>query len=42
MHEHISADRLIGHHRAREDYKDSPSNTLQFAYGDHRYTKITY
>lgn len=42
MHEHISADRLIGHHRAREDYSESPQDTLQFAYGDHRFTKMTY
>lgn len=42
MHEHISADRLIGHHRAKEDYVESPHNSLQFAYGDHRYTKMTY
>ena len=42
MQEHIASDRLIGHHRAREDYSESPQNTLQFAYGDHRYAKITY
>ena len=42
MHEHLSSDRLIGHHRARMDYKDSPVNTLQFAYGDQRYMKMTY
>jgi hypothetical protein len=42
MNQHISSDRLIAHHRSREDYEESPSNTLQFAYGDHRYTKMTY
>ena len=42
MHEHLSSDRLIGHHRARMDYSDSPVNTIQFAYGDQRYMKITY
>ena len=24
------------------DYKDSPVNTIQFAYGDQRYMKMTY
>ena len=42
MNEHISSDRLIGHHRSREDYVESPVNALQFGYGDHRYTKMTY
>ena len=42
MHEHISSDRLISHHRTREDYSESPVNTLQLAYGDQRYTKMTY
>ena len=42
MHEHLSSDRLIGHHRARMDYSDSPVNTIQFAYGDQRYMKMTY
>lgn len=42
MNEHISADRLIGHHRNKEDYTESPVHSLQFAYGDHRYTKMTY
>ena len=42
MNEHISADRLIGYHRSREDYVESSVNTLQFGYGDHRYTKMTY
>ena len=42
MNEHISADRLIGHHRAREDYLESPVNALQFGYGDKRYSKMTY
>lgn len=42
MNEHISADRLIAHHRTREDYTESPVTSLQFAYGDHRYTKMTY
>ncbi len=42
MNEHISSDRLIGFHRAKEDYIESPLNSLQFAYGDHRYTKMTY
>jgi hypothetical protein len=42
MHEHISSDQLIGHHRTREDYVESPQNTLQFGYGDHRYLKMSY
>lgn len=42
MHEHLSSDRLIGHHRGREDYVESPVNSLQFGYGDHRYSKMTY
>jgi oligoribonuclease NrnB/cAMP/cGMP phosphodiesterase (DHH superfamily) len=42
MHEHIASDQLIGHHRTREDYAESPQNTLQFGYGDHRYTKMAY
>lgn len=42
MNEHISGDRLIGHHRSKEDYVESPVNALQFAYGDQRYVKMTY
>lgn len=42
MNEHISADRLIGYHRSKEDYVESPAHTIQFAYGDQRYTKMTY
>jgi hypothetical protein len=42
MHEHISSDRLISHHRTREDYEESPQNSLTFGYGDHRYVKFTY
>ena len=42
MNEHISSDRLIGYHRAQSDYVESSVNTLQFGYGDHRHTKMTY
>lgn len=42
MHEKLRTDQLISHHRVRQDYQESPENTLQFAYGDHRYTKFTY
>ena len=42
MNEHLSSDRLISHHRARQDYVESPPNTIQFGYGDHRYVKFTY
>ena len=42
MNEHLTSDRLIGLHRSREDYIESPVNSIQFAYGDHRYTKMTY
>lgn len=42
MNEHISADRLIGHHRSKEDYVESPVNALHFGEGDRRYVKMTY
>jgi len=42
MDPNLTSDQLIGYHRSREDYADSEDNTLQFAYGDHRYTKMTY
>lgn len=42
MNEHISADRLIGYHRSKEDYVESPAHAIQFAYGDQRYLKMTY
>ena len=42
MHEQLSSDQLISHHRARPDYTESPHNTIQFAYSDHRYAKMTY
>lgn len=38
----LSADELISHHRNRPDYADSPDNSLQLAYGDHKYVKQTY
>lgn len=42
MNEQLTSDRLISHHRSREDYVESPVNSLQFGYGDHRYVKMTY
>lgn len=42
MNEHLTSDQLISHHRVRQDYEESPVNTLQFGYGDHRYVKFTY
>ena len=42
MEELLSNDRQIAAHRIRQDYKPSPLNTLQFAYGDRRYEKFTY
>lgn len=42
MQEHLTSDQLISHHRSRPDYIASDPTTIQFAYGDHRYTKFTY
>lgn len=36
----LSHDRLIGRHRAQEDYRPSPQDTLQFSYESGRYTKF--
>lgn len=38
----FTSDELIGHHRNRPDYVESPANSLQLAYGDHKYVKYTY
>jgi hypothetical protein len=38
----FSSDELISHHRNKYDYVESPANSLQLAYGDHRYVKYTY
>jgi hypothetical protein len=41
MEELLSNDRIISFHRQKHDYEPSPENTLQFAYGDRRYVKMT-
>lgn len=41
MESKLSNDRLIGAHRKKLDYVPSPADTLQFAYGDRRYEKMT-
>lgn len=38
----LTSDELIGLHRNRNDYEPSPDNSIQLAYGDHRYVKQTY
>lgn len=42
MEDLLSHDRIISYHRSRPDYKPSPENTLQFAYGDRRYEKFAF
>ena len=42
MNELITSQQLIGYHRSKEDYLESPVNSLQFGYGDQRYSKMTY
>ena len=42
MEERISNDRQIASHCIRQGYKPSPENTLQLAYGDHRYENFAY
>ena len=42
MESTLTNDRLIAFHRNKQDYEPSPPNSLQFAYGDRRYVKMTY
>ena len=41
METYLTNDRFISFYRNRVDYKPSPINTLQFAYEDGRYDKMT-
>ena len=41
MEYHLSNNRMISYHRNKLDYVESPENSLQFAYGDLRYEKMT-
>jgi len=41
MEEILSNDRQISYHRNKKDYVPSPVDSLQLAFGDRRYKKMT-